>query len=136
VYVLDGPNLSAFRNKDVNAMPAVPVPVPVPVFGMARWPATEPMAPTRLDAGHHRVGAREEQGGVHELVHRRDPGEEHDDSRKYPLPRTAFQTAPVDRPLGVPKSDQFAHSRDPEREIPTKTRGAAKNVGVHDDDRG
>ena len=64
------------------------------------------------------------------------PVKEHDDSRKYPLPRTAFQTAPVDRPLGVPKSDQFAHSRDPEREIPTKTRGAAKNVGVHDDDRG
>ena len=108
-------------------MPAVPV----PAFGTARWPATEPMAPTRLDAGHHRVGAREEQGGVHELVHGRSSGEEHDDSGKHPLPRAAFQTAPVNRSLGVSESHQLAHSCDSERKLRAEPHGAVKPLGVH-----
>jgi hypothetical protein len=113
VHELDGPNLSGFRNEDVNLKS------PVPVVDTTYRLAAEPVATTRLDTRYYGVGAGQEQGGVNELVGGRMSGEEHDDSRKYPLPGTAFEAAPVDRPLTMPKSNQFAHGCHTEGELCT-----------------
>jgi hypothetical protein len=113
VHELDGPNLSGFRNEDVN------LESPVSVVDTTHRPAAEPMATTRLDTGHYGVRAGQEQGGVNELVGGRMSCEEHDDSGKHSLPGTAFEAAPVDRPLAMPKSNQFAHGCHTERKLCT-----------------
>src|SRR4051794_36440089 len=58
VHELDGPNLSGFRDEDVN------LESPVPVVDTTYRLAAEPVATTRLDTGYDGVRAGQEQGGV------------------------------------------------------------------------
>jgi hypothetical protein len=125
VHVIDGANLAAAGNEDVNLRPTIRLLEP------AHGPTTQPVAATGLDTGHHRVWTRQQQCGVDQLVDGRGSGEQHHDPGKHALPGPALEAATVDRSLGVAESHQLAHSGHPEREVCAQPHRALKTHGVH-----